>query len=551
MKKTIAIILALVSVFSLFTGCGGSSDEIVLPKQKVAETYENRVAAILETAWAYRYKVNNIQYCNQALCVTGRAAGCRTATDMHNTPEMAGPQRTTHMTCSCYTFHCLYHAFDFRATDHWWVGIRQFIEDEDLQQYIVWQYFKEGNEKAPEDAMEEFMDILQPGDMIYYYRDVGNCHATIWLGDYDGDGDQDMINVGGTYYNAEAKEDIRENPGAVWINSERWDYGSAEEFFLTPSAYDYFPKLSDVTVYRFADEKFAKNFQITERAKTRILYPGLEIYHEADGGIYGSVAQGEELTYTVRIKNNSEQDHKGILVQMPVPQNAEVVKVDGENAANKVVKWTVDIPAGETTEHTYTVKATGSVGDVITTGTGYVHAIPLLSLNTAIVSSKPEAEIVKSALEIAKGKDGEEFLAAYLDAMGMANAIPELGDIQRGLFDRKNLGDYKTYWPKDPAEIAEEYAVIAKMQIPDYFGGQSVGTSEDSLRVKELRNQDLQAGDILIWKTENLSDVQVAVHNGEALVWARNGGLLPMEQWRLDEFIMHNFFIALRPTQAI
>ena len=42
----------------------------------------------------------------------------------------------------------------------------------------------------------------------------------------------------------------------------------------------------------------------------------------------------------------------------------------------------------------------------------------------------------------------------------------------------------------------------------------------------------------------------VAVHNGEALIWATNGSLTPMAQWKLDEFIMYHFFIALRPTAA-
>jgi hypothetical protein len=26
---------------------------------------------------------------------------------------------------------------------------------------------------------------------------------------------------------------------------------------------------------------------------------------------------------------------------------------------------------------------------------------------------------------------------------------------------------------------------------------------------------------------------------------------MPMAQWQLDEFIVHRFFIALRPTQAL
>jgi hypothetical protein len=95
-----------------------------------------------------------------------------------------------------------------------------------------------------------------------------------------------------------------------------------------------------------------------------------------------------------------------------------------------------------------------------------------------------------------------------------------------------------------------EQQALYKMQIPEFFGGQSVATDIDSLRVKELRNEDLLAGDILIWQKEG-GEPMAAVHNGTALVMPFGNGLTEMEQWRLDEFIMYEFFIALRPTQAI
>jgi hypothetical protein len=52
-----------------------------------------------------------------------------------------------------------------------------------------------------------------------------------------------------------------------------------------------------------------------------VLFPDLEITYTAEGGIYGAVEQGRELTYTLTLRNRSENDHEGIVVQIPAPEN--------------------------------------------------------------------------------------------------------------------------------------------------------------------------------------------------------------------------------------
>ena len=551
MKKLLALMLVLITCISLFAGCGAQeTDEIVLPVQKVENTYENRVAALLETAKAYHYKALNTQYCSLPLSSIGRAGGCRVGGYMNNTPEMAGPQRTTYLTCSSFTFHNLYHTFDFEATDVWWCGITNFIGTDALRPYIVYEYVKAGNTATDEEKLAELFSVVQPGDMLYCIRtEEPNVHAVIWGGDLTEDGQPDIIHVGGTYYDEDGKIDVREEEGAVWVNTQRFKCSNAYEFFNQKDTNEYYPAMTRVVIYRFCGDYGENTMQLSERAKTRLLFPGLEIYHEVEGGIYGSVVQGEELTYTLTIKNNSKQNHKGIKVQLPVPENAEIVKIDGKEAANKTVKLTVDIPAGETAVHTVTVKATGEVGSVIRTGTGYVHAIPLTNLNTAIAARKEDAATVAAAISKNEGKSGEALLGGYLQEMGL-DAIPNAEEVLSALFVRKNIGTTKVHRLKDAADIDAKYADLVKMQIPDYFGGQTVATEETHMRVKELRNQDLQAGDILIWQKDSNFDTFVAIHNGETLMYPFGNKLVPLEQFILDEFLMYRFFIALRPAQA-
>ena len=93
MKKSIALLLAVVSVLSLFVGCGKTeSAEVVLPDLSfVEETLENRYNAIAETGLAFFRKNDYIQYDYTAMSVLGRYFGCRYGNNGLNTPEYASP----------------------------------------------------------------------------------------------------------------------------------------------------------------------------------------------------------------------------------------------------------------------------------------------------------------------------------------------------------------------------------------------------------------------------------------------------------------------------
>ena len=167
MKKIIALILALVSIVCLFAGCG-SSDEIVLPKQNIEETAENRQQAMLATAWAYYNKNPYVQYDQESLTVGGRGLGVRNAADMNNTPEMAGPQRNIFHVCSYYVYGTTFHTFDHKINGGWentWIK-NVAIPAEELEPYAVYTYQRTGDTEKDVAAMEEFRSILQVGDIV-------------------------------------------------------------------------------------------------------------------------------------------------------------------------------------------------------------------------------------------------------------------------------------------------------------------------------------------------------------------------------------------------
>ena len=482
--------------------------------------------------------------------------------------------------CSFFTYISTFHCFDHNIRGGWEAStIKEIARNErvETKDYIVWQFSNPEQGSAEAIAkMEEFKNILQPGDLIYYTRhhQTGN-HAVMWCGDLDGDGVGDILNADGSYYDAGAGVEKREENGGLHMN---YRSGSNHDvgYFFGEKAWDYFPKLKDVAVLRYADEKHIENLPLTERAKTRLLFPGLEIYYEVEGGIYGSTVKGSELTYTLTIQNNSDQNHKGIQVQMPVPENAKVVKKDGKDVKNGIVRWTVDVPAGGEVKHTYTVQVTGEVGSTVRSGVGYVHAIPLPDLTTGIASRKLDAAAVKAAIEANKDKTGVDFANGFLDSVGALEEqqdfltymvekklVPDLPNLQTRLFHKTiySSKNYQMLLKREQPEVPKEYRVLAKMMINDYFGGKQVETDIFSNRVKELRAEDLEAGDFLVWVpgiyTNSTTPIEivndqcmVAIHDGENLLTPVNGQLQALTQENLDSLLACPFFIAFRPTQA-
>ena len=557
MKKAIAILLVIFSLAMLFTGCAKEENEtVVLPVQDVADTPENRVKAMVETSLAYYRKNPYVQYDYLILCAAGHKLGTRNAAKDLQTPEMATPQRNTYQNCSFHVYTVTYHSFDYEINGGWpGKGIEQMAKKTEEAADNVFQFSNPAAYSAESmAAMEEFKATLQPGDLVYYTRAIhGTTHALMWAGDIDGDGDNDILNVDGSYYDKSLGLDIRENGskknhfGGVDINSDNFYCPSGEYFFFNEKAYDYFPKLEHVGIVRYWDKP--EKYPLSERAKTRLLYPGMNIFYTVEGGIYGAVNKGGELTYTLEIQNTSQQDYEGLLVQIPAPKNGKIVKVNGEAFKGNLLKMTWDIPAGGKMVCPITVQATGNVGDLLTAEGAYVHAIPLPTYYTGIQSAKPEAAAVRAAMEKHVDKTGVEFLNAVGGELGMTVTVPALKDLQSALYKTKNLGDVKAFSPLAAEEIDDANKALAKMQVKDWFGGQYVATSSECLRVKECLARDLQAGDMVIWEElKGLGDV--AIHDGENLCRPIDGKLVPMTQDDLDHFLMYRYFIALRPTQA-
>ena len=583
MKKLIALSLVLVSVLSLFVGCGKTSGEVVLPELNIEETAENRANAQLETGLAFFRKNDYIQYDYTAMSVLGRYFGCRYGWNGENTPEYASPARTLYNTCTPSSYFVNYETFGFElmggaveATD---IDALPKGENPDGTKipeciFVHWN----SPETLAEDAKvaEEVLGWLQPGDIVSYRRYGDNSgHTLIWAGrDLNGDGTKDLFNADGSYYDTANLVDVLEEDGSVDINTHRAAVGSGmrdsgEYFLFDPASSQYLggadplkkPKaVQYYSVVRVVDK--AEQYPMTTAAKTRLLYPGMNIYFTLPQGHYGAVTRGEELTYTLTVQNasggklyNSQSDYYGqavnyenILVQIPVPAGTELVSVNGQKVKGGLVKFTMNVAAGDTVSIPITMKATGNVGDVIVMDGAYLHGIKLPIINTVIQSGALDAAQVDAAIKANASASGLEFANAVYTALGKTINLPtDIGDVQDMLFETKRIGDYKIFQPLETIEEAGK--TYAQMLVPEFVGGIYYNAGKGGKRVKQLRNQDLQAGDILVWE-ELKGLVRVAVHNGTSLVWNNDGTLVELDQLALDKFLKYRFFMVLRPTQV-
>ena len=139
------------------------------------------------------------------------------------------------------------------------------------------------------------------------------------------------------------------------------------------------------------------------------------------------VAKGEEIEYTLIVKNNSDEDLKSIEASDNIPENTTYVENTASDNANVIrendivvgLKWYVDISAGNTVELKFKVKVneevTGTISNVALTNGN----TPSEDVKTAIIEASKSAEI--------EGKD--EKIAKIGDKVNYTISVKNTGEV--------------------------------------------------------------------------------------------------------------------------
>ena len=554
MKKLVALTLVFVSVLTLFVGCGKSKEEsLVLPVLTVEDTLEARQTAVVELAKAFWRKNPYMQYDNKAMNDLGANQGWRPMTDWESTPEHASWDMPVYTVCSAFAYDAVFQSFEYSLLKR-----RPSCLTKDLsvvknvpEEIVVFQYTNNPNDaEANRKKMEEARSLLQPGDVVTYYRYNDSGHTVIFCGDLDGDGKGDILHSDGKRYDFKTGIDQVEESGTIMLNHKRAP--SAEDFLFNPSFSEYLPKCDRYSIIRPANLSVT-DYPLTEQVKTRLLYPDMAIYFTAECGNFGAVNVDGELTYTLRVENHGTTDYTDLLLQIPAPTNAKIVKVNGEATKKQLLRYKATIPAGGVAELAMTVVPTGAVGNRIVAEGGYVHTLPLPPITTAVEKTSFDAAAVSAAIKANEGKNGTDFVNGVWQTLSAdAPTISAPLEVRDAIFKRQNIGEHRMYQLKTAEDLAPEEQTFANMLVPEYFGGYTVTNPvTGNHRVRTTRYRDLKPGDVLLWQAEITSEGSCAVFNGTNMITAMDGKNITMDEIQFEKLLSYNFFLVLRPTQAM
>lgn len=195
-----------------------------------------------------------------------------------------------------------------------------------------------------------------------------------------------------------------------------------------------------------------RNFAITNNAYSRIKYSNIDIdktVTNEDGIINGSeVELNDELTYNIRITNNSDNVYNNLVVKEKVSEYVDVVENEG-TLKDGTITWTISIPARTATTIAYKAKVKNNISnygkEIASTGSVDNIKTPPIINKIAIGFSKQDKDKLMAAYTELKSsnKSGLDFVdEVYSKAFGV--------DLKFNTLDIENLinNDFKSNDPR-------------------------------------------------------------------------------------------------------
>ena len=292
-----------------------------------------------------------------------------------------------------------------------------------------------------------------------------------------------------------------------------------------------------------------KDFSIQDNVESRLKYEDIYIEKTVDKFNKSVVQPGEQLTYSLLIKNKSENEYEPFVVRETIPDFSEFISAKGAMVSNDEIIWNVDgLSPGEQMILKYTVRASTQKEDLgkKIVANGYVDNIATSTVENTIgynLNGDQKAALLQAITPIissAKSGNIEAGLSgidviekAYSDAL---NFSFNLSDYE--IEDLVKLNPKTPYWYKDNSTSSiyinneNEYA---DMLIPGYYGGLFVRARDEnsnptrywmrtsefptylgdrSDRAVNIYSANLQTGDVLVYKNTQTSNGTYRTEDG-------------------------------------
>lgn len=451
-----------------------------------------------EVAYAYYYQGTQIQYDQK-----------NSRRNVNFNPEDATAYREVFLDCSSYVnsvYHYLYgiNIVDWPTTANMDAFAKNNIgTNSEVVYYIDVNDYT--TDSAKEAILQEIWNNLQVGDLVCYRHNSSGSvggHVMLYIGD------NTFLHCTGSSFNytddPTQSEDkattIEKNNGAIQLlqASELFTNKSSSRYlFSTKSG-------SEVLTFEVLRPFNRDGLELTDSAKTRATIPYIGIEKSASTPHMSTVTRGEEITYTISIKNNGTRQVNGIVIKDII--NNLCCYVAGSSKGGIVgqeLTWKIAmINPGETVNISYKVKVkedapTGSiiesynatVNGVLTNKIYHTvgkysdndYSLLITKANELIGTdySSDTSDGFKMALDLYKNAFGSNFVDSATSA---TNIVNELIYNNR---DNNTIDKTNQYY---------------KLVNPDFYGGLLIanGMRIDNGRLRSYHSKYFETGDIIV-----------------------------------------------------
>ena len=479
------------------------------PKAVDGQVLSNEQLAVVEVAKAYyrqRSYINYDQYNSRRNLIIS--------------PEEANSQRTVYLDCSSFVNNCYMEAFGAPIIPASYnlsaktLDFAKYASENPTNADVVghWVNADYTTPEAQAEILSSVRSMLEVGDILNYRHTSGDGagHVYIYMGN-----DQFMhCHSGNSYLMNE------NNP------SEAYDRGSDFKIINYISADSLF---TDTTNNRYlfkdtANDK-VENFSllrplarteemvITPETQGRMTIAGVTLDKTSSVGYNSAVCRGDEITYTITLKNNFAVS-KSATLNDTLPEGVEFVSSDTVTCTDGVISWSGSVSGLGTTTLEYTVKVsdTATAGTLIVSDKTTINGVFLSTITNTVsgyTADKLTAVANEAKSATADGADDPLDIVKNIYSELDADFLNDYDSVQALLDD---LIDSENNTKKTETEVS-------KMIAPNLFGGYSIrtGWTKDYQRTRLVAEANLAVGDVIV------ADWTDANNNSNSLIYVYVG----------------------------
>ena len=557
LRKLLCLLFAAAMMLSVLTACTSEETEPAaavehdpaFPNVDTTGMTDLQKAVVL-TAESFVIRGARGQYDDTRLTASSDPVFYRWATGQME-PEDYTSQYTGYSNCAAFTRDLYLAALDldiqYYTTATMTSGCKKV-----LARAPVSQGFANMNETQLEQMKQEFLDALQPGDLIVYrYADKNSGHAMCYVGN------NMMIHCTGSNYNYTEQTEKYEANGC-------FRYDTIDSFWDSTQRRYLFDKLSYVIIRPLDDF----TGEIPQRTLDRMdAMRGIVAEKTASVTWAQTVNPGQEVTFTFSLQNLTGWE-KTLTITDSVPKHTTYIS-GAQEQKEDTLSWTVTLPARETVSVSYTVEVDDAVQQVVSSS--FVENVPVNCPAITVgktLTAKEQESLAATVAKIDRLAGGGMDLARtiYREAFGV-DILPDAtaDDLMEGIFrhysDAVESAAPYDMWPS-VWHILDEDNPYCNLVAPGLYGGRSVleGTEENPLskqafmavkRTRLVSEDQLIPGDVILTSDgENCFQTAAWLYTDGQLLNLQNGTMTPAEP-ALSQLLCYKHFAVIRPSLGL